>query len=111
MSPAHRLIPFDLLVEAVCEAAGEDVSDVFTRSRRRDLVTARRAIVLLARRHTPLSFEEIARRLGRRTHSGVYEMFLAARMMHGPRWLTLLERSVELARVHADAARTTEEAA
>lgn len=49
MSPARRLIPFDLLVEAVCEAAGEDVSDVFTRSRRRDLVTARRAIVLLAR--------------------------------------------------------------
>lgn len=70
---------------------------------------ARRAIVLLARRHTTMSFQEIARRLGRRTHSGVYQMHLAAHGTHNEAWLSLLERATELARVRADAVRISQE--
>jgi len=109
VSATRRRIPFGILVQAVCDAAGEDVSDVYTGCRHEAVVAARRAIVLLARRHTTMSFQEIARRLGRRTHSGVYQMHLAAHGTHNEAWLSLLERATELARVRADAVRLSQE--
>ena len=59
------------IVEAAASRLGVDVSDVLGRSRHRRVVAARSIAALLARRHTTLSYPELAVKLGRPNHSSV----------------------------------------
>lgn len=64
-------IPFRAIVDAVCRVAGLPPEDVLGRCRRRELVSARCAIVLIAHQHTILSLPDIARTMGRASHSSI----------------------------------------
>ncbi len=65
--------PVDLrtLIDAACEVLSVDVGEVLGRGRHPRVVLARSVVSLLARRATTMSFPEIARGLGRASHSTV----------------------------------------
>ena len=60
------------VVRASCEAIGVEEQDLTGPGRHRKVVLARGVVVFLAREMTTLSFPEIARVLGRDTHSTVH---------------------------------------
>ncbi|MHC4976938.1 MAG: DnaA ATPase domain-containing protein [Planctomycetota bacterium] len=70
--PAHsRPIRLETLVRHVVSELGVELSDVLGRSRHRRVVMARSMAGMLARRMTTCSYPEIARALGRPSHSTV----------------------------------------
>ena len=66
--PARR-VRAETIIKSACERLGVEVSDVMGRSRHRRVVAARSIAALLARRHTTLSYPELAQKLGRPNHS------------------------------------------
>lgn len=69
-APAQR-VRVESIIDASAERLGVDVSDVLGRSRHRRVVAARSIAAVLARRHTTLSYPELATKLGRPNHSSV----------------------------------------
>ncbi len=59
------------IIDAAAERLGVDVAEVMGRSRHRRVVVARSIAALLARKHTTLSYPELAVKLGRPNHSSV----------------------------------------
>jgi chromosomal replication initiator protein len=72
-SPARSSEPIraERIIEASAERLGVEVSEVLGRSRHRRVVAARSIAALLARRHTTLSYPELAVKLNRPNHSSV----------------------------------------
>lgn len=68
---ARRPIQVGLIISDVCAALRIDASDLGGRGRHKRVVMARALITYLARKHTTLSFPEIARALSRPNHSTV----------------------------------------
>jgi chromosomal replication initiator protein len=60
------------VIRAACESLGVETADLTGPGRHRKVVLARGVVVFLARELTTMSFPEIARSLGRDTHSTVH---------------------------------------
>ncbi len=71
-SAAQRPVRIAEVIEGVCEASGVQCADLLGSGRHRRVVAARGLAAHLAREMTMLSFPEIARALGRSTHSTVH---------------------------------------
>lgn len=63
------MIPFNDILDAVAFECDCQVRDLVSRGRHRRLVLGRELVVELARRHTVMSYPEIADGLGRKSHS------------------------------------------
>jgi chromosomal replication initiation ATPase DnaA len=63
------MIPFNDILDAVAFECDCQVRDLTGRGRHRRLVLGRELVVELARRHTVMSYPEIADGLGRKSHS------------------------------------------
>jgi chromosomal replication initiation ATPase DnaA len=70
VAPAKR-ISVDMVKRFVAERYGVSVSDLESKSRRREVVRPRQVAMHLARRVTDQSYPQIARRFGPRDHSTV----------------------------------------
>jgi len=66
-----RPVGLDLIVSEVCRALNVELDELLGRGRHKRVVLAREMVTLLARRMTTSSFPEIARALGRPSHSTV----------------------------------------
>lgn len=66
-----QCVRLDLITDAVCETLGVGFDDLIGVERRRRVVLAREVVSYLARRLTTLSFPEIARGIGRPTHTTI----------------------------------------
>ncbi len=68
--PVEQVSP-DLIIEQVCKSFDVKKSDVFSRKRNTEIVTARQVIMYLCRSYTDLSLEEIGEKLGKNDHTTV----------------------------------------
>ena len=66
-----RPVGLDSIVDEVCRALSVELDELLGRGRHKRVVLAREMVTLLARRMTTSSFPEIARALGRPSHSTV----------------------------------------
>lgn len=67
----RRPVKFDAITHAVCDRLLLEPQQLAGPSRNKQVVLARSLVVHLARELTPMSYPEIARHLGRKTHSTV----------------------------------------
>lgn len=67
----RRPVKFDAITRAVCDRLLLEPAQLAGPSRNKQVVLARSLVVHLARELTPMSYPEIARHLGRKTHSTV----------------------------------------
>ncbi len=71
LSRSRRPVRFETIVEEVCCLLAIDPNDLYGKGRHKRVVLGRSLIVALAREFTTMSFPEIARGLGRPSHSTV----------------------------------------
>lgn len=64
-----KAIPFEAIVEAVCNVSDITNEEVLKRCRKREIVTARQLICFYAKRYSRMSHKKISERLGYLDHT------------------------------------------
>ena len=67
----NRPLTIDDIIQIVCKHYSVSESDVLSRSRKREFVTARQVIIYLAQKHTKMPANRIGKLIGGRDHSTV----------------------------------------
>lgn len=61
----------DFIIDSVSQKMGVDKENLFSGSRRQDVLTARRMVAVLCREYTMATYKEISKLVGRRDHSTI----------------------------------------
>lgn len=64
-------LPLESIIQMVCEETGIELSEVLSRTKKREVVIARQLICYFSKTHTGLSLKKIGEALGGRDHTTV----------------------------------------